>query len=591
MRLLKHRWSKRTEVAWRNRQEIIAAGLTRRDLLKLGLLTGTGYLVAKSGLSVRAGSAPVSPPTRPFVEPLPMLTVKKPVSVLMPEPTIDPLASEGRTRSHQACIKVPDKFSLAASTLYEIHQKAATVSVHPNLPDQTLWGFDGKVPGPVYHARYGRPILVRNHNDLPEDNGGFGMPEPSTHLHNAHTPSESDGFPGDFMRRGQHYDHYYPNALAGFDSTHKQEGGDINESLGTLWYHDHRLDFTAQNVYKGLAGFYTLYNDFDTGDETTGFRLPGVPTGDLHDPIDYDIPLMLADQVYDQDGQLFYDLFNLDGIIGDKFLVNGKIQPYFEVKPRRYRFRMLNIGPSRFQRLFLTDRGTNTAMPFWQISSDGNLLPKPIKVKSITLAVAERIDIIIDFRPLAGKTLYFENRLEQRSGRGPTGKLFPAGQGNFILQFKVGTAPVADNSKDPSLITTYKLPNKTETPRITRTFMFDRFNSMWTINGQVVDLASPRLRVRQNSTEKWVFINDSGGWEHPIHVHFEEFQILSRNGRIPPAVERGRKDVLRLKRHERVEILMRFRDFEGHYVMHCHNVVHEDHAMMLRYDIDADGDA
>src|SRR5229473_747819 len=122
----------------------------------------------------------------------------------------------------------------------------------------------------------------------------------------------------------------------------------INEALSTLWYHDHRVDFTAQNTYKGLVGFYCLFNQFDTGDETTGFHLPSFPQ--------FDIPLAFADKVYDPTtGVLAFDLFNLDGILGDKFLVNGKIQPFFEVQPRRYRFRLLDTGPSRFYEFFLTN--------------------------------------------------------------------------------------------------------------------------------------------------------------------------------------------------------------------------------------------
>ena len=138
---------------------------------------------------------------------------------------------------------------------------------------------------------YGTPILIRNYNQLPSDNGGFGLNSVTTHLHNGHTPSESDGFPCDYFAAGQYYDQYYPNQLAGFLSTHQGTNGDINEALSSLWYHDHREGFTAQNVYKGLLGHYLLFNDFDTGNETTGFRLPSFP--------DYDIPMMFADRCFD----------------------------------------------------------------------------------------------------------------------------------------------------------------------------------------------------------------------------------------------------------------------------------------------------
>jgi FtsP/CotA-like multicopper oxidase with cupredoxin domain len=569
---------RKRRTATRNRRELIKAGLSRRDLMKLGLLTSTGYLVAKNGLSARASDGnPQSPPTRAFIDPLPIMPVKQPVGALNPAPTVAPntAAGEGRTRNHQALTRFPPR------KLYEVHQRAAPVSMSSDLPLQTIWGFDGITPGPTYIAHYGEPILVRNFNELPGDNGGFGLNEVSTHKHNGHTPSESDGFPCDFFGPGHFYDQHYPNMLAGFDSTHAPNG-DPNEALSTLWYHDHRVDFTSQNVYKGLAGVYLLFNDKDTGDETTGFRLPSG---------EFDVPLIIADKVFDENGLLFFDLFNLDGILGDKFLVNGKIQPFFQVHPRRYRFRLLDTGPSRFYQFFLTDlNALSTSLPFWQISNDGNLLPKPIQVTSVRLGVAERSDVIVDFSQFAGRSILLENRLEQTDGRGPTGNILPAGQGNRVLRFDVVLPPVADNSQPPDTITKfYDLP-PIEAPRVTRTFRFERNNGQWAINGRFFDCNDIRFRIKRNSAENWVLQNNSGGWQHPIHVHFEEFQVLSRNGQPPQGVERSRKDVVRLGFNEEVVIFSRFRDFVGRHPQHCHNTVHEDHAMMLRWDIDEVGD-
>jgi len=150
---------------------------------------------------------------------------------------------------------------------------------------------------------------------------------------------------------------------------------------------------------------------------------------------------------------------------------------------------------------------------------------------------------------------------------------------------------VPDNSVDPALITKfYDLPDNTAQPRVTRTFRFERGNGMWQINGQFMDCTSARFRVKQNTVEKWILQNNSGGWQHPIHIHFEEFQMLKRNGVAPPPVERGRKDVARLQFDEQIELFFRFRDFVGRYPMHCHNLVHEDHAMMLLWEIDDIGD-
>jgi FtsP/CotA-like multicopper oxidase with cupredoxin domain len=617
---------KEQQNARKNRQELI--GVSRRDLMRMGLLTSAGFLVAKRGLSARAlnsagwldsgsgsdGSSDdipcQSPPTTPFVEELPThmnggMVINTPVAAFSNEATCPAQAApsgcpnDGRKQVHQAFAQRPPVKK------YEVSQRRTLKSVHPQLPLQPLWGFarrqhDGPVdpntntgvawaPGPTYVARYNEAILVRNFNDLPpkNQNDGFGLPSVTTHLHNGHTPSESDGFPCDFYERGFFYDQHYPNVLAGINSTHPGTG-DINESLSTLWYHDHRIEFTAPNVYKGLAGFYLLFNEFDTGDENTGFKLPSFP--------EFDIPLMLTDRSFDPDtGLLCFDLFNLDGILGDRFLVNGKIQPFFNVKPRRYRFRVLDGGPSRFYQNFLLDpTSPSTVNKFWVIANDGNLLPRPVEVSSFRLGVAERYDIIIDFRPFAGKTLYLENRLEQEDGRGPSNDILPPGQGNKLLKFIVDPTPVVDNSCDPRGLTNtpcafYPLPPRPE-PRITRTFRFDRTNGQWAINNQLMpaNCGDIRFTVTQNTAERWILQNNSGGWQHPIHIHFEEFQLVRRNDRQiqPGNVEFARKDVVRLNFNEEVELLFRFRDYRGRYPMHCHNTIHEDHAMMLRFDIE-----
>src|SRR5580704_5523516 len=631
--------------AAKNRRELITAGLTsRRDLMKLGLLTAAGMLVAKSGLSARAygqqqaippsgsnqvclpGNQPASPMTKAFVDPLPIMpvTAQTPLASLVNRqgvktaPTICPNTAAGEVRAacHQAPELNPAMFPFPPPRIYQMHQQSVQLRQSPSLPLQTVWGFnDGThgtlTPGPTYLANYGTPQLTRNINALPPltQNGGFGMPSVTTHLHNAHNPSESDGNPCDFYGIGNFADQYYPNVLAGFSSTNPPNG-DINESLSTLWYHDHRVDFTSQNTYKGLFGFYCLFNQFDTGNDDTGFRLPDFPQ--------HDIPLAFSDKVYDpESGQLVFDLFNLDGILGDKFLVNGVIQPFLNVEPRRYRFRLLDTGPSRFYEYFLTDlNNLNAQNPYWLIGTDGNLLPNPIQVESVRIGPAERVDVIIDFRQFAGKTIYLENRLNQLSGQGPAAvdsqvaaqnsastecslvlnssqpAILPAGAGNLLLQFRVSGTAVKDESIDPaSNPTFYQLPSTTAEPRIVRTFKFDRLNGQWSINGQFMDCNTFRFAVRQNSSEQWLLTNLTGDWTHPIHIHLEEHQILSRN-RVRPTVpgDLGRKDVTQVHPNERVQLFFRFRDWLGKYPIHCHNVVHEDHAMMALWHVVAEGD-
>ena len=645
-----------------NRRELIAHGLTsRRDLFKMGLLTAGGMLVAKSGLSARAqsggnttnpgsqqlcqiGNQAQSPTTKPFIDPLPIMPTTRRVSSLSPAPTLNPNVGAGEVRA--AAFQAPqidsNRFPVVPAVLYNVFQRQFTTrqtsdqgqfSGFHGLPPQTIWGFDDgsgpRSPGPTYQAFYGTPQLTRNHNALPAttqvNNTGFGMPQVTTHLHNGHTPSESDGNPCDFYPSGKFCDQYYPNVLAGFNSTNAPNG-DINEALATLWYHDHRVDFTSQNTYKGLVGFYCLFNNLDTGNDDTGFRLPDFPQ--------HDIPLAFADKVYDPtSGQLVFDLFNLDGILGDTYLVNGVIRPFLNVEPRRYRFRMLDTGPSRFYEFFLTGNiggtGSATTNPFWLIGTDGNLIPHPIPVQSVRIGPAERVDVIIDFKNFAGKTLYLENRLNQINGQGPvpvdsqffpqnstntecanlgapgnTDAILPAGGGTTILQFRVSSTAVSDDSVDPATNPTfYQLPSTHVDPRIVRTFKFDRLNGQWSINGQFFDCGygnggtggesteTFRFHVQQNSVEQWLLTNLTGDWTHPVHIHLEEHQILSRNrGPVTVATDQGRKDVTQLHPNERVQLFFRFRDWLGKYPIHCHNVVHEDHAMMALWQVAPQGD-
>jgi Multicopper oxidase len=264
--------------AQRNRQEIVRAKLSRRDMVRMGLLTAGGSLVIKQGLSSRAfadGGSPSSPPIQnPFVQEMPRLPVltgfSDPNQFVRGGPPIATTVIDGATKIHSQQLFAtfpPTKF-------YELHMQEANVQLHPDYPPNstTIWGFNGQAPGPLIRANYGESTLVRYYNDLPSVKtpavDGFGIAEISTHLHNAHTPFESDGNPVDFINSIKDptplnplgfKDNHYPNVYAGFTTINKNSAlpGDPNEALGSLWYHDHHLDFTAQNVYKGMFGCYT----------------------------------------------------------------------------------------------------------------------------------------------------------------------------------------------------------------------------------------------------------------------------------------------------------------------------------------------
>ena len=288
---------------------------------------------------------------------------------------------------------------------------------------------------------------------------------------------------------------------------------------------------------------------------------------------------------------MFFDTFNLEGIVGDQQTVNFKIKPFLAVKKRKYRFRFLDGGPSRFIELSLSN-----GAKLVRIANCGNLLPKAQVVKSIRLGVAERADVIIDFSQYTpGTEIYLENRLEQKNGKGPTGKILPSSDSTKVLKFIVTGEDVVDNSAPLSVLATQvmvPMPNRAANPVVRkRNFSFDTSNGAWTVNGQLFDPSRISAYPVEGTAEEWTFTS-GGGWAHPIHTHHEEFQVISRNGKYPAIDDLSRKDVVRIGEASqgtagtgKLTMYMQFRDWYGDYPMHCHNVVHEDHAMMVRFKI------
>ena len=567
---------------------------TRREALKLGaVVTAATALPSSVGLtSALAKDPPPGPTTPAFMVPLPVYSAKSAESTLVPAPmeTANLAGGECGRLAHQGWSNwAPQKF-------YTLRVKEAQHSFHPFLPTQKVWGYDGMVPGPTFVARYGQPVLVRIHNELPNNAVGFGSPEISTHLHNLHCASESDGFAGDYYSStkagptlgapGGYKDHHYPNCYASYDR-YDSTNGDPREGLGTLWYHDHRLDFTGANVYRGMAGFYLLFDHIDSGNENdtnpAALRLPsGVGV--------YDIPLAIQDKQFDAGGYLTFDQFESKGQLGNKFLVNGKIQPFFKVQRRKYRFRLLDASLARYYELYITKAGANQT--FQYISNDGNLLPAPLTSNKVFFGPAERGDIVVDFSQYPeGTQLFMVNRLIQTDGRGPEDALTNVRNasgdlvngGVALLRFDVEGPLVADSSRVPAVLRALPPINLAEVVK-TRRFEFDKVNEVWTINGQIFDPEVVAANPKRGTSEIWV-LKGKGSWHHPVHIHMTEGRILSRNGATAPVHERGRKDVYVLRPGEEVRVLLRFSDFTGKYMMHCHNLTHEDHAMMVRFDI------
>ncbi|MBK7875888.1 MAG: multicopper oxidase domain-containing protein [Planctomycetes bacterium] len=553
--------------------------MNRRDLLRLSIIGGglawTQRRPLFAGPLARPfDDLPPSPTTTPFVTPLPAPPVLTPVA---------PFAAPDVTFPPQA---------VNAPTYYKIISEERFVSLHPELPPTRMWGYrDANVAnwpyavGPTIVARAEHPIVVRHENQLPANHVGFGVPEETVHFHGGHMEARSDGFPESLpgyttvFGPGEHYDYGYAMLDPGFS----HGAPDASDRPSTLWYHDHLLDFTAQNVYRGLVGLFLFQDELDTLDETTGLRLPSG---------EFDVPLAFQDKRLDDQGQLAYDVFDHNGFLGDKWLVNGAIQPYLNVKRRKYRFRLLNGCNARFLGLRLVRQG-GSIEPFDLIATEGGLLSAPLRNRNLAfLSPAQREDIVVDFaRYPAGTVLFFENRLRQDDGRGPSGTFDQPellNRGPRFLKIVVG-ADAPDPSVVPNVLRPFTAITQAEINAATRrTFEFKRRNGVWVINGQAVDLTQPMATVQENAPEIWRLKNGSGGWWHPIHIHLEFMHVLKRNGQVPPPDERdgiAKRDVITLGPNDEVEVFLKFRDFRGRWVMHCHTIEHEDAFMMMRFDV------
>ena len=459
--------------------------------------------------------------------------------------------------------------SEAGADYYEMTQKIGRVEILPGLETE-VWGYDGIFPGPTVEARSGRKIVVRQRNELP-------VPV-STHLHGGRTPPESDGYPTDLLlprgmkhghSKGKHgsmkmegfwrfKDHEYPN----------------EQRAATLWYHDHRMDFTGPQVWRGLAGFHIIRDD-----EEDVLPLPGG---------DKDVPLMICDRSFDDDGSFLYPSLDpsllgepgveddyMDGVLGDTILVNGAPWPSMEVSNTKYRFRILNASNARRYELAL-DPEPGDGASFVQVGSDGGLLGAPTGHRRISIGQAERFDLIIDFsRYEVGKEVTLKNRL----GEGSTAE---------VMRFRVNREEREESAIPERLseMGEFEALGESDATR-TREFRFTRVSHngrvMWGINGEPFDPERMDALPELGSTEIWDL--EGAPASHPIHLHLVHFKVLSRNGESPLPKDAGWKDTVDLTSGEEARLLVRFDGYRGRYVFHCHNLEHEDMMMMANFEV------
>jgi FtsP/CotA-like multicopper oxidase with cupredoxin domain len=279
-----------------------------------------------------------------------------------------------------------------------------------------------------------------------------------------------------------------------------------------------------------------------------------------------DIPLLLQDRLFNADHSLLYPHAD-KGVLGDRFLVNGAIQPFLDVQRRKYRFRIYDGSNRRWYNLALSN-----GQAFVQVGNEGGLLPAPVTRQRMLIAPAERVDVVVDFTraPSTVDLMTVPAGIDEADVTVP------------LLRFRVADGPATDNSEVPAVLRPLA---PLAAPAVQRSIRFERGGGQWVVNGAPFDPERPAFQVKLGAIEEWTLTNESGGWVHPIHIHDVPFRVVSHGGAPPPPWEAGEKDTVALGHGDTATVRMQFIDFTGAYVFHCHNIEHEDMRMMTRFDV------
>ncbi len=481
-------------------------------------------------------------------------------------------------------VATPVSGSPGAAATYDLGIRQTMQQLHSELPNTTVWGYDdgtgSTYPGPTIEAVSNEQVTVNWINDLREGgngplrtdhyldvdtaciHGAADLPAVVTHLHGGHVEARFDGYPEDTFLPGQMETYQYPNG----------------QQAGTLWYHDHALGITRLNVYMGLAGFYTLRDAVESA--------LNLPAGA------FEVPLAIQDRRFRPGGELYYPSVWQEHFFGDKALVNGKVWPYLDVTPGKYRFRVLNGSGSRTYTLSLSP--PSGTLDFTVIGNEGGLLEAPVPgVSTLTIGPGERYDVVVDFEGLSpGDEVLLEN-----SAPAP----FPNGTVDLteIIKFVVVTGAAHTDPLPASLRPVLAIDPGDAV--MERDFLLSKAaddgcgRQNWLINGLGWDDITEYPEL--GTVEIWRFINDSGA-AHPMHLHLVFFQVLERQEFTigagdeiipvgdpvpPPEWERGWKDTAMVYPGEMLRVIARFEDYAGRYAYHCHILEHEDHEMMRQF--------
>ncbi len=490
---------------------------------------------------------------KPWVDRLPML----------------PLAERSGSRPNpdDPAVQVP---------YYRVPMREMQVKLHRDLPPTRVWTYGNSFPGPLFDTRSGEPLLVEWANELPAkhflpiDHTLHGAesdkPEVRTvvHLHGGRTPSDSDGYPENWFPPGKSATCFYPN----------------RQDAALLFYHDHAMGINRLNIYAGLQGLFIVRDEAEDA--------LNLPRGK------YEVPLLIFDRMLRTDGSLDYPTSGdprapwVPEVFGDAMLVNGKLSPFLEVEPRKYRFRIMNGANGRFFRFSFAEAGAAALQDFHQIGSDQGLLAAPVTLKKLPVAPGERVDVIFDFSPHAGREILLKS------------------DSFNLVQFRVSASPVADTSALPATLRTVARIPESQAVKTRRLTLDERMDMVRNSMGMLLNNTPWHMPVTEKpvlgKTEIWEFVNLTED-SHPIHLHLVKFQILDRRKfnvfefqtkgtlsffapPLPPSPsDAGWKDVVRADPGLVTRIIVPFEGFTGRYVWHCHLLEHEDNEMMRPFEI------
>jgi len=505
---------------------------TRRDVLKfggLGALGALGVSMLPWGTAVDARQSSTLPARlmpRPF-----RASFRRPPEL---RPTRSERDRDGVWTDH-----------------FAVFESAGRHGIVPGLTT-TVFGYNGIAPGPTIKVMRGRRSVLRVRNFLPDLNPILGGDfTTSVHLHGSASLPQFDGFASDVTPPGFFKDYHYPN----------------EQAARTLWYHDHGVHHTAPNAYGGL---YAQYHIHDRAE------MDLLPQGE------FDVPLTVVDAMFGVRGQLIYDDRSTSGLMGDVVLVNGVPWPVMRVKRRVYRFRLLVAAAGRSFRFAL-----DTGDPVTMVATDGGLMPRSVEVGEWRQSSGERYEFLLDFsRYRPGQRVVLRNLSNPNN--------VDYDDTDKVMAFDVTDAPFSHSDhtwkRIPQvLVSSHCMELSERQATRTRVDRFERSGGLWVINDRTwEDVVRSNFQLLNSAPglgdiEVVEFQNRSSGWFHPAHMHLVDFKVLDRDGQPPFPYEVGPKDTVYLGEGETVRVLVEYGPHRGRYMVHCHNLAHEDHDMMVQY--------